>query len=159
MPEDNQDNKHQSEITPHFDAFSKHNTETEPTNGQQPMNNELTTSEPELQSQEISPNDISTPNLTEQTPSQSYASGPIPVPGSTQKSEVLTMQSFDAVKPTGFMKNKKIVIPIIIAVILLIIGGVSAFAYSTYQNPTKVITDSIINAMTAKLLFLQEILM
>jgi len=75
------------------------------------------------------------------TPEVSQAPG-TPIP----PSPVIASKS----KLPGWLKNKKIVIAIISAAIVLI-GSGSAWAYvSAYQSPQNVITDSIINAITAK---------
>jgi hypothetical protein len=48
-------------------------------------------------------------------------------------------------------KSKKaIVVGLVIAGLLIVLGGGSALAYTWYQNPEKVLTDSLINAITAK---------
>lgn len=54
------------------------------------------------------------------------------------------------VKP-GFFKRKKLVIGLIIASFIVIAGGVSAFAMTSwYQNPERVLADSVIQAVTAR---------
>jgi hypothetical protein len=52
--------------------------------------------------------------------------------------------------PSPKKYRKVILIGSIIAVVLLVVGGGSAFAYTMYQAPQKVITDAIMNAYIAK---------
>lgn len=55
-----------------------------------------------------------------------------------------------AVQPVR-QRNKKLLIGIILAVIVVILGAGSVFAYNFwYQNPEKVVSDSVMNAFKAK---------
>lgn len=47
-------------------------------------------------------------------------------------------------------KKKPLTIALIIAAVLIVLGGASAAAYTWYQNPQKVVTDSIAKLLTAK---------
>lgn len=46
--------------------------------------------------------------------------------------------------------NKKIFLVVIISIIVILLGGSSYAAYSWYENPQKVLTDSILNIFSAK---------
>jgi hypothetical protein len=82
-------------------------------------------------------------------PPQTITPNPFPAPSTSGP------QSYASdTKPSGFskfLKNKKLVIGIIVAILVVAIFGGSSYAYvSYYQNPQKVIADSLINAFTAK---------
>jgi hypothetical protein len=67
---------------------------------------------------------------------------PIPLPFQSDTPQV---------SPPLKHRSKKLIIGIIIAAVLVILGAGSAFAYSTwYQNPEKVVSDSVMNALKAK---------
>ncbi|NTW61932.1 hypothetical protein HGB25_00755 [Candidatus Saccharibacteria bacterium] len=53
-------------------------------------------------------------------------------------------------KLPNWLKNKKVVIGIIAGILVLLIGGAAALAYSVYQSPQKVLADGIINVFTQK---------
>jgi len=82
-------------------------------------------------------------------PPQTFTPNPIPAP-TTAQPQPYTPET----KSSGFskfLKNKKLVIGIIVAILVVVICGGSSYAYiSFYQNPKKVIADSLINAITAK---------
>lgn len=62
-----------------------------------------------------------------------------------------TIDAPGAMPPAKKSKKKLIIIGSIVAGALLILSGGSALAYSVwYQNPEKVVTDSLMNALTAR---------
>jgi hypothetical protein len=125
MPDELKDNEHKLDKTntPNFDNFSKNDD-----NADHPS--EPTTKIDESGSAQ-SQNSVTEPIVNSEQP--------VSVPGSSQSS---TKKSF--------FKNKKTVIAIIIAAVVLL-GAGSALAYvAWYQNPKKILADSLINAVTAK---------
>ncbi len=75
-----------------------------------------------------------------------------PIPGGTSEGSLFTpVQSVVATPPPKKSKKKAFIIGGIIAGALALAVGGSAFAYTVwYQNPTKVVTDALLNAVTAK---------
>lgn len=78
---------------------------------------------------------------------------PVTVPIQPTVTEPLVNQITSEVLPvkSNFFKRKKILTGLIIAFLIVAIGGVSTFAMTSwYQNPDKVLADSIINAVTSR---------
>lgn len=102
---------------------------------------------PEVTSTDLDGNDTinheSSPKLaSEPTPGAFYSF--------QQASQSDSQQPIKSLSPT-WLKNKKVVIGIVIAAVILLLSGGSAFAYTSwYQNPEKVLADSVINTFTAK---------
>jgi hypothetical protein len=158
MPEEPLNDEQQSEPTPHFDAFSGHSDGTETESTQTPNFN----SNPEPSP--ITTNIPETPAATtpvQDGPMTSFAPNPVVNPESTINPEQArvpeglnvtpqpAMPVIGSEKPKWF-KQKKFIVGIVVVVLLALIGGGSAFAYFSYQNPQKVISDAVINAVTAK---------
>ena len=87
--------------------------------------------EPDTKVSEIENTQPQVPNIPNDS-LQSETASPLPTPRSSKK------------------PKKVLLIGSIIAVVLLVAGGSSAFAYTMYETPQKVITDAIFNAYTAK---------
>jgi len=108
-----------------------------------------------------------------QQPSQVFAPAPVvdPVPASLSNpapviasgpspsnmrisDTTISQQPIQTSKPSGFsgfLKNKKLVIGIVIAFLIVLIGGGSTFAFvSNYQKPQNVVNDALMNALVAK---------
>lgn len=165
MPEEPQKNKQQPEPTPHFDAFSGRSNEinqqpeTVPMIDNSPVNSFLEPkSEPELvNNQTASVPEASTNPIPLQDGPMTTFFTPTPEvnPEQTRVSDTLAFQQpiaqvVSSEKPKWF-KRKKYIIGIIVALLLAIIVGGSAFAYiSYYQKPQNVINDALINAVIAK---------
>lgn len=136
MPDEPIDNDQQPEPTPHFDEFSEHNkTElpSEPTHTPRPLNE---------------------PTPVQNGPMTSFTPEPKVDPGLTRAPDAQPIQPLTLAggsnKPKWF-KSKKFIIGLIAVILVVLIAGGSVFAYiSYYQNPQKVISDSIINAFTSK---------
>lgn len=101
------------------------------------------------------PQMINEPVLAQQPQAQqNFAPNPVPLVVPMQPNDTTVQPLDNSEKPvvakTGIFKNKKLIIGIAIAVILVIITGFSVLAVNIYQSPQKVITDSIISAVTAK---------
>jgi hypothetical protein len=165
MPEEPLNNEQQPQPTPHFDTFSGRNNEI----SQQPEPASTTNNNPVNSFFEPKPEPEVVNNQTASAPETS--AGPIPLqdgpmttvfaptsavnPEQTRVSDTLAPQQpitqvVSSEKPKWF-RRKKFIIGIIVAVLIAIIAGGSAFAYiSYYQSPQKVISDSIINVVTAK---------
>lgn len=92
--------------------------------------------------QEIEPStDVHPQQEAAETPG-SPLSAPQPVDASSSASQNLTPQN----KP-----RRKWLIPAIVAMVLVVLGGSGALAYKFwYQNPNKVISDSLMHAIQAK---------
>jgi hypothetical protein len=149
MPEEPLDNEQQPEPTPHFDAFSGHNSESGVGPGQTPTLNPNPNPTPSPV-----PEVPVTPTPLQDGPMTSFAPNPVVSSEFARVPDAMAAQPVAPVisskKPKWF-KQKKFIIGIIVAVLVLLVGGGSAFAYvSYYQNPQKVISDSLINAVTAK---------
>ncbi|MEI6850359.1 MAG: hypothetical protein WCK26_00145 [Candidatus Saccharibacteria bacterium] len=64
-----------------------------------------------------------------------------------------TQPMVTSTKPAGpnWLKNKKLIIGLVIAFTIVLIGGGTTLAYTSwYQNPKKVLADAVINMVTAK---------
>lgn len=150
MPDEPLNDEQQPEPTQHFDAFSGQGNGAEAVPEQTPGLN-------------LNPNPVSIPqtpiNPTPPTPLQNgpmsyFAPDPVVNPVQTPTPAVLQPQPispFAAAERPRWYKRKKFIIAIVAAVVIVILAAGSAFAYvSYYQNPQKVISDSIVNAVTAK---------
>lgn len=98
---------------------------------------------------------VSTPSSPWSMPSSSSEPDPYPGPLSTPTSEILPAPvDVVPIQTANLMPRKnrrKLIIGIVVAVVIVLICGLSAFAITSwYQNPQKVITDSLIDAITAK---------
>jgi hypothetical protein len=137
MPPEPKNNDQQSSATPHFDAFSGHDKSVQPS--------------PEPIISESSFNPVTTASTPTPTPMSTIDPLPPIVPTSES---ILDQSTAQTTKPSGFskfLKNKKLVIGVIVAILIVVVGGGSTYAYVSYfQNPQKVITDSLVNAFTAK---------
>lgn len=161
MPEEPLNNEQQPEPTPHFDAFSDH--EKEPEAEAQPKPAAMINENPNPTPLPVSENPITlTPTPVQDGPMTSFAPNPVIVPEpavnpeqaripeGTNLSPQPIVPELNTEKPKWF-KNKKILVGLVVAVMLVVVGGGSAFAYvSYYQNPQKVLSDSIVNAVTSK---------
>lgn len=144
MPEDSQDeNEQKPQSTPHFDAFSGRDDEeeAEPSRDSFAKDNlasETSTSMPEILAFAPEEEPVEGPDV--------YPVQPEPESDVIQPSQGITISTVQKPK-----KGKKLIIGIIAAILVVLIAGGSVFAFNSYyQNPQKVITDSIINAVTAK---------
>jgi len=148
MPEEPTNDEKQPEPTPHFDEFSGHANESTP--------------KPNPTFTPVQSEPIMTPTPVQDGPMTSFAPNPFANPEPAINPEQarvpeginLTLQPempiISSEKPKWF-KQKKFIIGVLTVVLIALIGGGSAFAYvSYYQNPQKVISDSVINAITAK---------
>lgn len=149
MPEEPQNNQQQPEPTPHFDTFSGHSNDTEAGPAQIPASNLNSNPAPSPV-----PEAPVTPTPIQNGPMTTFAPNPVVNPVFARVPEAATIQPAAPVISSGktkWFKQKKYIIGIVVAVLLVLVGGGSAFAYvSYYQNPQKVISDSIINAFKAK---------
>lgn len=169
MPDEPQDiNKKPSDM-PHFNEFSGHGND-ESTQFESMVDNTppvepkiispavVPTIQPSAGFTPFPPEPVDKPTESQQPP-HVFAPAPVvasgPSPSNMRISDTtISQQPIQASKSSGlsgFLKNKKLVIGIVIAFLIVLIGGGSTFAFvSYYQNPEKVIADSIINAVTAK---------
>lgn len=131
MPEEPQNNNQQPEPTPHFDTFSGQKNE--------PVNNTVPTPVGDGPMTNFAPNPVVNPELARIGDTMNTTQPPDPI--------------VNPEKPKWF-KQKKFIIGIAVAVILVLIGGGSVFAYTTYQSPKKVLTDAVVNAFTSKTVML-----
>lgn len=150
MPEEPQNNEQQPEPTPHFDTFSGHSSDTEAGSAQIPAASNLNSNPASSPVPEtpVTPTPLQNGSMT------TFAPNPVVNSEMARAPDAMAIQPAAPVitsdKPKWF-KQKKFIIGIIAAVLIALVGGGSAFAYvSYYQNPQKVISDSIINAFTSK---------
>jgi hypothetical protein len=148
MPEEPLNEGQQPEPTPHFDAFSDHNGAAEPNVQQTPGLAPKPESGPVSMSE--APN---TPTPVQDGPMTTFAPNPVISPEMSRVPEAVNIQpitpTMSSEKPKWF-KQKKFIIATILALLIVVLAGGSVFAYNNYQKPQKVISDSIINAITAK---------
>ncbi|MCX6728477.1 MAG: hypothetical protein NTV39_01785 [Candidatus Saccharibacteria bacterium] len=157
MPEEPQNNEQQPEPTPHFDAFSGNSaTDVEPTTGPAQSSafnsNPAPTPTPAPTPSPVSETPI-TPTPVQDGPVTTFAPNPSVNHEFARIPDGITTQSIAPETSSGkpkWFKQKKFVTGIVVVFLLALVGGGSAFAYTSYQNPQKVISDSIINAVTAK---------
>ncbi len=149
MPEEPQNNQQQHEPTPHFDAFSGNKNEPQTNSTQNSAFNPNSNPIP----LPVSETHI-TPTPVQNEPTTTYAPNPVVNPEFARVPDATNIQPVALVVSSGktkWFKQKKFIIGIASALLLVLVGGGSAFAYvSYYQNPQKVISDSIINAITSK---------
>lgn len=103
---------------------------------------------------QVSPTPVMEPVLTQFKPADVPSEAPIimsePVMQAPSEQVAEETMSAPVEKSSWFKKNKLLVI-VGLSTLLVVILAVSAFAVTSwYQNPQKVITDSIVNAFTSK---------
>jgi hypothetical protein len=157
MPDESLNDNPKPQPTPHFDEFSGKkssassfdmNPEPKPEPAVQPESGS---------GQYADVEQTATPSGTIPVgngPMTSFSSNPSVPPEQSRilEDQVATSAVIDATpRKSKWYKSKKFIVGLIVAVIAVILLGGSAFAYVTYyQNPQKVISDSIIGAVTAK---------
>lgn len=114
---------------------------------------------------EVSSSDVNAPN-PETTPAQPVSSAPVTQAPSTQETPSTTVVSptepvapttpaqvpaaGDGSLPPKSSNKKKLIIGGVIAAVIVILGGAGAWAYTAYQDPNKVIVDSVVNLLKDK---------
>jgi len=156
-----QNDNSQPESTPHFDEFSgKANSSSSFDMNQTPKPEPLTTTEsqadvintpPTLTDNQVVSNNNTVPlgdgPMTSFAPKPSISEEASRIPEATPSEQA--PQGL-IVSKSKWYKSKKFIISIVVAIIVVALAGGSVFAYTWYQNPQKVISDSMINALTAK---------
>jgi|GEM_PF-768924 len=160
MPDEQQDIDKQSSDTPHFNEFSGsgdiQSTQFEPITENVPTPS-VDTSPVIHQELTLQPSEGFTPfapesanNPTENQQPQEFVPNPVPIVSPTSDS-TLNPPPTEMTKSSGLLKNKKLLVSLAVAFFVVLICGGSTYAYvSYYQNPQKVIADSLINVVTAK---------
>jgi hypothetical protein len=156
MPDEPQGNEQQPEPAPpapQFNVFLSHNIEPEPEPS--PVNSEVSSSTEPQATVEAPVSEVHVPQIPVQNgPMTSFTPNQTADPGQNRIPEGMMPQPITPAMGSGktkWFQTKKFIIGIVVAFLIVFVGGGSAFAYvSYYQSPQKVISDSIINAVTAK---------
>ena len=81
-------------------------------------------------------------------------STPVPQPTALQPQQPSTPVNQEPSQPSGLQLKKRnrkpLIIGIVIAAVVIVLGAASAFAYTMYQTPQKVVTDAVISLFTAE---------
>ncbi len=114
---------------------------------------------------EVASSDVNAPN-SDATPTQTPLSTPVSSAPTSQEPALTTVTSpsepvtpvtptqepaaGDGSLPPKSSNKKKLVIGGVIAAVIVILGGAGAWAYTAYQDPNKVIVDSVVNLLKDK---------